>query len=62
MEKKLAEFIGENNFRFKLRLAEVIAREMNVKMPKSPEDMTVAEILAVSPKMQEWILYRLLWL
>ena len=51
MEKKLAEFIGENNFRFKLRLAEVIAREMNVKMPKSPEDMTVAEILAVSPKM-----------
>ena len=33
MEKKLAEFIGENNFRLKLRLAEVIAREMNVKMP-----------------------------
>ncbi len=62
MEKKLAEFISEQNFRFKLNLAQVIAREMNVKMPKSPEDMTIAEILAVSPKMQEWILYRLLWL
>lgn len=62
MEKKLAEFISENNLRFKLNLAKVIAREMNVKMPKSPEDMTIAEILAVSPKMQEWILYRLLWL
>ena len=31
-------------------------------MPKSPENMTVAKILAVSPKMQEWILYRLVWL
>lgn len=62
MEKKLAEFISEQNFRFKLNLAQVIAREMNVKMPKSPEDMTIAEILAVSPKMQEWILYRLVWL
>ena len=62
MEKKLAVFISEQNFRFKLNLAQVIAREMNVKMPKPAEEMSIAEILAVSPKMQEWILYRLLWL
>lgn len=62
MEKKLAEFISENNLRFKLNLAQVIAREMNVKMPKPAEEMSIAEILAVSPKMQEWILYRLVWL
>lgn len=62
MEKKLAVFISENNLRFKLNLAKVIAREMNVKMPKPAEEMSIAEILAVSPKMQEWILYRLLWL
>ncbi len=62
MEKKLAEFISEQNFRFKLNLAQVIAREMNVKMPKPAEEMSIAEILAVSPKMQEWILYRLVWL
>lgn len=62
MEKKLAEFISENNLRFKLNLAKVIAREMNVKMPKPAEEMSIAEILAVSPKMQEWILYRLVWL
>ena len=62
MEKKLADFISENNLRFKLNLAKVIAREMNVKMPKPAEEMSIAEILAVSPKMQEWILYRLVWL
>ncbi len=58
MEKNL-KFIGENNFRFKLRLAEVITRD-ECKNAKISEDMTVAEILTVSPKIQEWILYRLL--
>lgn len=62
MEKKLADFISEKNFRFKEELSEAIAKEMKVQMPKPVAEMSLVEILAVVPQMQEWLLYRIVWL
>ena len=61
MEKKLADFISEKNFRFKEELSEAIAKEMKVQMPKPVAEMSLVEILAVVPQMQEWLLYRIVY-